>query len=236
LKTNTLIVAPIAFMLGLTTFTLLLVNIVATPQSVYGQTPSEDASTETVEESEAIETIEENSEEEAKTTPVFEYVAVECDTLTHLVRRSVILFDEANDDISLSQEAIIYAETNIVRTIGPRLLAVGENVSIDSSLVEMYAESGGDLTEAQVAAWKPFTANVNFDTERIQPTNNVEDATKTETQRVDEQAQAEQTDGLSEADTVESEDGDDEASALWWVAGGGAVAGLWYLLYRRNES
>lgn len=174
-------------------------------------------------------------EQSSESDAAFEYTAEECDTLTHMVRQSLILFDEANDDVSLSHEQIIYAETNAVAEIGPRYLDIGEMVSIDSNVIEKFAKSSQGLSADQIAAWTPYTSNVNFSLASVKPDNDISEAVKPADVR---EGEAETAAGNANGNSDDSLSGGlntSEVSPAWWVAGAGSVVGLWYLLYRKKE-
>ncbi len=238
MKTNIYTLGPLAFVLGLVTICILLVNLTARPAIVVGQEGKEEPAEQQTEEA-PEEAVEEAPATEEAAGPMFRFVAKECDAMTFMARKSLILFDEANEDISLSEEAIVFAETNIIQESGPRLLEIGETVTIDSTLVEKFARESENLSDAQIAAWSVYTGNVDFELAEVEPVNDVAQAVTPEADReaeAQEQAAAAAEssggDDLSDADTVS----ESITSPIWWVAGGGAVAGLWYLLYRRNET
>lgn len=199
-----------------------LVFAVAIPKDISAQEETLEVETTSVESVEAVA----ETEEEVTSEVTYRYVAEECDSLTKLVRRAILVYDQANDEIELSKPGIIYAETNIVQNMGAYLLDIGDEVVVNGEDVEKYALSSLDLTQDQIAAWDVYTSSVDFTIPTIQQPENVEE--------VVEEIKEEIAEENGEAEEVVVEE-DEEASAVWWFAGIGGAAVVWYLLWRRKE-
>lgn len=164
----------------------------------------------------------------------FEYVAIDCNNLTQLVRRSVQIFDAESDEVELSPAAIIFAETNIVQKMGSFQLDIGDKVSVPRDLVAQYAQMSAGLSEIQLAAWDRYAQNVNFELVEIAEPTNITVAPDNTITPVDEAADEELSDE-SPLTELEAESEQDNASVIWWFVGIGAVLLLWYILWRRPE-
>lgn len=179
----------------------------------------------------------------------YTYTVQECDTLTHLARRTIQLHDNSNNEIDLNDAAVIYAESILVTSYGARHLNVGETIAFSSSAVSSALDKASMLGTDMSAGWQAYANNVNFDTSAITPistpagvevpegpianseeTNNDED---NEAQGEDEVATA------PEQSATEADDSDTSSSSntpwYWWVGGAVAVGGVWYLLWNRVE-
>jgi len=157
----------------------------------------------------------------------YRFTAQPCDSLTKLVRRAIITFDDANDNIALTEEGIIYAETNIVQDMGAYLLDVGDKVVVSGEAVEKYATNSGNLSPEQIAAWGIYVPKVDFDLERTQEPENLDE--------VISDTNDNNTDVTIDVDEEDNDSGGDSVSALWWFAGIGSAVVIWYLLWKREE-
>ena len=108
---------------------------------------------------------------ETKTTTTakpttYDFVAKAGDSYTVMARKSVQT--QANKDkIKLSNEQIVFAETNLTIAAGSPVLNLGQMVKIDRATVKSWVDKATKLTDAQKAAWTPYTVNVNFDTSNV---------------------------------------------------------------------
>jgi hypothetical protein len=108
---------------------------------------------------------------ETKTTTAakpatYDFVAKSGDSYTVMARKSVQT--QANKDkVKLSNEQIVFAETNLTILAGSPELSVGQSVKIDRATVKAWVDKATKLTDAQKAAWTPYTINVNFDTSKV---------------------------------------------------------------------
>jgi hypothetical protein len=148
-----------------------------------------------------------------------------CDSLTKLVRRSLLVYDQENNEIELSQAGIIFAETNIVQTMGAYLLDIGDEVIISYDEVSEYAHKSLELSNSQIAAWSVYIPDVDFGLSHTQQPTNLQEF-------VDEVSG----DLLSgePADDIETDESN-SVSAVWWIIGVGSVVVVWYLLWHREE-
>lgn len=154
----------------------------------------------------------------------FKFIAEPCDNLTKLVRRSLLVYDDQNNQIELTEEGIVFAETNIVQMLGAYMLDIGDEVVIDAELVEKYAMESLGLSESQVAAWSIYVPVVDYDLEHTQQPINLEQVVQDISDAMD----------IDEPDEPDEED--ESVSAIWWVAGIASAVFVWYLLWRREEA
>ncbi|GIW57505.1 MAG: hypothetical protein KatS3mg083_450 [Candidatus Dojkabacteria bacterium] len=89
------------------------------------------------------------------------YVAENGDSLHWLVRKAILNYLKIQN-IQIDDEQKIFAETNIVRVIGPRHLMIGETVSISRELVAEWVTKSRDLTPAEKDAWRPYSLLVDY--------------------------------------------------------------------------
>jgi hypothetical protein len=160
-------------------------------------------------------------------------------SLSLLCRRSLQLFDEANEDVSLSKAQTIYAETNIVQEMGPRLLDVNERVVVPFRLVDRYATSSQDLSARLIALWERYARSARFELSSVKTTTQV---------RAEREAANEKKDAAnetSEADNEASETANDTSAQtnadsnnrLWWaLLIGAALYAAWTVSNRRRQT
>jgi len=162
------------------------------------------------------------------TSPDYRFRAQPCDSLTKLVRRAIMTFDEASNEIELSKEGIIYAETNIVQSMGAYLLDIDDEVIVRGQDVIKYATNSLELTESQREAWSVYIPSVDFELIHTQEPENIDEIVQIIQEQVD----------LN--DDIEVDEDPDEtvdtASTLWWFAGLGSAVIIWYLLWKREDS
>lgn len=90
-------------------------------------------------------------------------------SLSLLTRRSLQLYDQSDTSLTLSEPQIIYAETNIVKRLGRRLLNINEKVTIDKSVVEEFAKKSQGLSAGSITAWEQYAKRANFNLDYINP-------------------------------------------------------------------
>lgn len=157
--------------------------------------------------------------------PNYKYTALPCDSLTKLVRRSIMIYDATNKSVALTKTRIIYVETNIVQDMGAYLLDIGDNVVISGQLIASYVDKSFNLSARQLKAWQRYVASVDFELSNIQQPKNLKTI------------KAEIVDFLDQVDSETKEDDDTSKnnSPIWWYAGIGSVTVVWYLLWKREE-
>lgn len=163
----------------------------------------------------------------------WQYSAPKGSSLTILVRRSLMLYDQQNKDINLSKAQIIFAETNIVKQIGPRLLKIGERVKIASSLVGDYATKSTNLSQKQLTAWQVYVNRASFQLDYLQPESTPGVSTQpgqTQSTNTEQTPQSKlnsnsTTSNQNPAKTAEH----GKTSGWWWLIGISALVILYYL-------
>jgi len=157
----------------------------------------------------------------------YKFVAKPCDSLTKLVRKSILIYDEANSDIKLSQEAILYAETNIVQNMGAYLLDIGDEVAVSSQEIASFANSSQELSQSQIDAWGMYVSGVDFDLDHTQDPFNIDEVVA--------DAVDDTTDTPTQSDVEDIEE-ENSVSAFWWFGGIGSAVVIWYLLWKREDN
>lgn len=90
-------------------------------------------------------------------------VAAKSEGVTHLARRAVKGYLQANEQ-SLTAEQKIYAEDFLKKKIGSRLLEVGEKVEFSSDLIKQSVEQAKGLNQKQIenlSKYVPLVKNLN---------------------------------------------------------------------------
>jgi hypothetical protein len=171
-------------------------------------------------------------------TPAFsgyEFVTPANCSLSLLTRRALQLYDEANDQVTLSQASAMFAETNIVNHLGGRQLEVGENVKIDKALLEEYAEKSKQLTPDQIAAWQYYADQADFNLASLQPVASAQTTPPTPTPEEQSTSATQQQDAQSNKNQSANSSIDKEkAPWYWWVIGAVTLIALYYVLSGRN--
>lgn len=173
----------------------------------------------------------------------YEFITPKGRNLTLLVRRALQLYDQAHDDIVLSEPAIIYAEANIVKQLGSRQLAVNEHVKIEESLLDEYAKKSKNLNPSQTAAWQQYAHNANFNLSDINPVRTSSRRTDAPKQSQQEQTKSQnRTSVQNNRDAVKSEvrpnmpEARPRLRALWWAAGFLVIWAIYALLGRQSTN
>lgn len=97
---------------------------------------------------------------------VYSYVAQPGDSYTLMARKAVQTYG-INNEVSLNEAQIIFAETNITQVAGSPSLNLGEEVEISENLVSDWIEQAQNLSEADQAAWAQYAEGVNFNTSAV---------------------------------------------------------------------
>lgn len=109
---------------------------------------------------------EESEESTEESTETFNYVAQVGDSYTKMARKAVQTYGIDNE-VSLSEAQIVFAETNITLVSGSSLLDLGQEVQIDKSVVQEWVEKAQELSDEEQSAWSQYVDNVNFDTNAV---------------------------------------------------------------------
>lgn len=168
-------------------------------------------------------------------TQDYGYTAKKSNNLTLLVRRSLQLHDEANEQVSLSEAQIVYAETNIVRELGAFAIDVGQEVTVPADLVAKYAASSQDLSASQLKAWERYAKVATFDLSQIEPSTASDKpaSADNEDEAGDEVAQDQATEKAKTEEAAKNNGGTD----WWWFAVlAAAILVMWYWLREREST
>jgi hypothetical protein len=183
-----------------------------------------------------------NPEEQTQDSQNYSYIADPGCSLSLLARRSLQLYDEQTDKVSLNKAQIIYAETHIVKEAGARWLLIGEQVEIDGALVSKYAHSSQELNAANQRAWQVYARQANFNLSNINPVNPV--ARSEETGSQDDETHNDQANSGNEVTHNESEEQEEgqiastvrTGSNAWWVLVVLVSLGLlWWITNRHDQ-
>lgn len=175
-------------------------------------------------------TVDTTGDQDLKIIPdEYKFVAVAGDNMSILTRRAIDLYDQADDSIKLSKAQVIYIETNIVQSNGPRLLDIGDSFSVKRANIEKYISMAPGLSEAQLAAWNSYAQRASFELNDITPTNvPLTDNGDLDVSFTPNTSQPTVSDNASNTETG--------ASAYWWVVGAAAVLGLGFLLWPKRKT
>lgn len=92
----------------------------------------------------------------------YTYVAQPGDSYTLFARKAIETYAQ-QQKINLSQNRIIYAETNLTIAAGSPYLNVGEQESLSGATVKSWVTNAVNLSDAQAALWDVYVPAVNFD-------------------------------------------------------------------------
>lgn len=173
----------------------------------------------------------------------YEFNVVKDNSLHKLARKAVQLYDQSTDSVSMDEAKILYAETNIVQSIGARLLEVGERVKIDKKIVADFCTKAQSLSESQKSAWAAYATNVDFALKDVTVANAVatiadsstESTEKTDTSTTEGDKKPEEKKEEAKKDGKESSASNSGTPWYWWLIGIGTVGALYYLLGGRSQ-
>lgn len=94
------------------------------------------------------------------------YTAQPGDSYALIARKAVQTYGILNK-VNLSQAQIIAAETQLTEASNFPALAEGQKVELTPSSVKSAVESAQKLTAEQQAAWQPYVAYVDFNTDTV---------------------------------------------------------------------
>lgn len=108
-----------------------------------------------------------SEEPEAKeVTGTYVYIAQPGDSYSTMARKAAQTYG-ITSSTKLGPEQVVFAETNLTLEAGSPLLNEGQTVTIDKATVANWVEQAAKLSEEQIAAWQPYTVNVNFNTNNV---------------------------------------------------------------------
>lgn len=98
--------------------------------------------------------------------PEYTYTAQPGDSYTQLARKAVQTYG-INNNVNLSQAAIVFAETSLTQEVKGEVLAEGQQITVDAALVKKWVEAATKLSEAEQKAWAVYVPFVNFNTDKV---------------------------------------------------------------------
>lgn len=116
----------------------------------------------------------------------YEYTTPAGCSLSLLTRRSLQLYDQSDSSLTLSEPQIIFAETNIVKRLGSRLLNINEKVTIEKSVVEEFAKQSQGLSAGSITAWERYAKRANFSLGYINPIDSASNPEKSASDKKDD--------------------------------------------------
>lgn len=152
-------------------------------------------------------------------------------SLSTITRRALQLYDQANDQVTLTPAAAIFAETTIVKRLGDRYLEVGEKVRLETKLLQEVTESAKQLTSEQTAGWQFYADQADFNVGYLDPTS----AVATNNQGTSSDATEGQDEAAEANENADETMPDQKAPWYWWVIGAGTLVVLYYLLGGRAQ-
>lgn len=96
----------------------------------------------------------------------YSYEAQPGDSYSQLARKAVQTYGIVND-VALSQAQIIAAETQLTVAAGSPELEVGQKIELKPADVKAAVEAAQKLSAEAQAAWQPYVAGVDFNTDSI---------------------------------------------------------------------
>jgi hypothetical protein len=144
------LLAVFALLIGVMAFVVMPSTSVAAQEN--------EQSTEEAQEGE-VEATEEVSE-------VYEYTAQPGDAYIQMARKAVQTYGVVNE-VDLSLEQIVFAETELAKNASFPVLNEGEMVSFNVEAVKTVVEQAQQLTEEQQAAWAYYVSMIDFNTDAI---------------------------------------------------------------------
>lgn len=139
---------------------LLLVSALALTLTVSAQ----EEAVQTVEVTNTQEVAEVNETEAVQGS--YDFVAQPGDSYTQMARKAVQIYG-IETQTNLSTEQIVFVETNLTQAAGSPALEIGQKVTLSKALVSEWVAKAITLTDAQKAAWHPYTIGVDFNTNSV---------------------------------------------------------------------
>lgn len=107
-----------------------------------------------------------NSKQEQAKQNQYSYTAQPGDAYSLLARKAVQTYGLLNK-VNLTEAQIIAAETNLTNAAGAPELIIGQRVDLKPADVKAAVESAKKLSLEQQAAWLPYVASVDFNTNNV---------------------------------------------------------------------
>lgn len=104
--------------------------------------------------------------EQSEEATGYTYTAQPGDTYTQVARKAIQTYGIENN-LTISQAGIVFAETNLTQEAEAGGLAVGQEVKIDTEQVKKWVDAAGKLSEAEQAAWAVYVPFVDFNTDSV---------------------------------------------------------------------
>jgi hypothetical protein len=118
----------------------------------------------------AAETKPEATQQNNKSVSKYDYVAQPGDSYTVLARKAIQTYGIVNK-VKLSQAQIIAAETSLTVKAGSPELNEGQKATLEGAAVKSAVEGAQKLSQAQLAEWQVYVADVDFNTNKVGQTN-----------------------------------------------------------------
>ncbi|MCA9342752.1 hypothetical protein KC950_01920 [Candidatus Saccharibacteria bacterium] len=162
-KLNKLVFAAALLFLAMGAISVINLTNTASAQELI----EEDSQPEQTEESQSEEVQEEQpTEDNQDTGNSYNYVAQPGDSYSLMARKAVQTYG-INNEVSLNDAQIIFAETNITQAAGSPLLSLGQEVQISEGVVQDWADQAQNLSEEDQAAWAQYAEGANFNTNSV---------------------------------------------------------------------
>lgn len=167
------------------------------------------------------------------------YTAQAGDSQTIFARDAINHYASEND-VKLSDEQRIYAETNLVKKMGDRYLEIGEEVTIKQADIKSVVDNAGGLNEEAKAAWSPYAATVDYSSDTLNAAISEEQTSSSDTASSSDSKDEARKDGDKKEEDKKDED-KDESSSPWysnvftWILIIAAAVVLWSLFASRKD-
>jgi hypothetical protein len=96
----------------------------------------------------------------------YNYVGQADDTYSQIARKAIQTYG-LETGTNLSGAQIVFAETNMTIEAGSQLLEVGQEISIEKSIVKGWVEKAQKLSETEEAGWDYYVQFVDFNTNSV---------------------------------------------------------------------
>jgi|GEM_PF-5550128 len=96
----------------------------------------------------------------------YTYTAQSGDSYTLFARKAIEAYAQ-QQKLTISQNRIIYAETNLTIAAGSPYLNLGQQQTLSAATVKSWVTKATNLSDAQAALWNVYVPTVNFDVSHV---------------------------------------------------------------------
>jgi len=107
-----------------------------------------------------------NTKKPAAAPASYVYTAQPGDSYTLFARKAIETYAQ-QQKINLSQNRIIYTETNLTVAAGSPYLNLGQQETLSAATVKSWVTQAQNLSDAQAALWNVYVPTANFDVSHV---------------------------------------------------------------------